>query len=104
MFSIMHIDGSGDVDPPIAAIHALFDELKDADTEHGDVTVRHTESGWFLSAHRDGRLVLENLEDGHGPGRHMIPVERERVLFLWRQLIAGDLDAVMSEPWRPGYR
>jgi hypothetical protein len=34
----------------------------------------------------------------------MIPVERERVLHLWQLLIAGDLDSVMAEPWKPGYR
>ena len=58
----------------------------------------------FISAHINGRLVLENLEDGHGPPRHMIPVERERVLHLWERLIEGHLDAVMAEPWRSGYR
>jgi hypothetical protein len=34
---------------------------------------------------------------------HMIPVPKERVLELWRRLIGGDIDGLLSEPWRPGY-
>ncbi len=33
----------------------------------------------------------------------MIPVSKERVLALWRLLAAGDIEAILKEPWRPGY-
>jgi hypothetical protein len=55
-----------------------------------------------MSAHRDGRLVLGHL-GGRGTERHMIPVSKERILELWRRLIHGDVDGVLSEPWTPGY-
>jgi hypothetical protein len=79
----------------------LYDELLSADREHGDVAVVHEESGWSISAHRDGRVVLEHL--GKGGERHMIPVSKDRVLELWRKLVVGDIDSLMTEPWKHGY-
>ena len=101
MYSILHADGSGDSNPPLTSLGALLDELKTADREHGDVAVVHEGTAWCLSAHRDGRLVFENLRDGGE--RHMIPVERAKVLELWGLLIAGQMDAILREPWKPGY-
>ena len=54
-----------------------------------------------MSAHRDGRVVLDHL-DTRGE-RHMIPVPKERVIDLWKRLIDGDIEALMAEPWKPGY-
>lgn len=101
MFSIIHTDGSGEENPPIESLAKLYDELLSADREHGDVAVVHDDSGWSMSAHRDGRLVLEHL--GSGGERHMIPVPKARVLELWRRLIDGDIDGLLREPWKPGY-
>lgn len=101
MYSVRHSDGSGTDDPPIESLGALYDELARADREHGDVAVVHDKTGWTISAHRDGRVVLEHLADGGE--RHMIPVPRDRVLELWRRLIAGDIDGLKTEPWKPGY-
>jgi hypothetical protein len=101
MFSIIHWDGSSDANPLVASLPALFDELRTADREHGDVTVVHEETGWSLSAHRDGRVVFENLSTGGE--RHMKPVPRERVLELWQRLVEGDVEGVLGEPWRSGY-
>jgi len=101
MFSVIHWDGSSDANPPIASLPALLDELSAADREHGDVVVVHEDTGWSLSAHRDGRVVFENLSIGGE--RHMKPVPRERVLDLWRRLIDGDVDGVLQEPWQSGY-
>lgn len=101
MFSFIHTDGSGTDNPPLEDLEALYDELLSADREHGDVYVVHEDSGWSMSAHRDGRLVLEHLKDGGE--RHMIPVPKERVIELWRRLAAGDIDGLLTEPWRPGY-
>jgi hypothetical protein len=33
----------------------------------------------------------------------MISASKERVLQLWKQLIEGDIDGLLKEPWRPGY-
>lgn len=54
-----------------------------------------------MSAHRDGRLVFEHL--GHGGERHMFPVPKEQVIQLWQRLIGGDIEALLTEPWKPGY-
>jgi hypothetical protein len=103
MFGVIHTDGSGDGDPPLDTLPELYDELLTADQEHGDVAVVHDESGWAMSAHRDGRLVFERLGTLGGTARHMIPVPKERVLELWRRLIQGDIDGLLLEAWRPGY-
>lgn len=101
MFNIIHSDGSSDDNPSIASLYELYDEILIADREHGDVAVVHEESGWSLSAHRDGRVVFENLRSGGE--RHMIPVSREKMIDLWQRLIAGDVDSLLREPWHKGY-
>jgi hypothetical protein len=103
MFGVLHTDGSGNDDPPIASLADLYDELLTADREHGDVSVIHDDSGWCMSAHRDGRLVFEHLPSKGGQ-RHMIPVPKERVLELWTRLISGDIDGILGEPWKEGYQ
>ena len=72
MFGISHTDGSGEDNPPVDSLSALYDELESADQELGDVAVIHDDTGWCMSAHRDGRLVFVDL--GNGGPRHMIPV------------------------------
>jgi len=100
-FNVMHTNGSCETNPPLESLSKLYDELSSADQEHGDVSVVHEETGWCMSAHRDGRLVFEHL--GEGGERHMIPVAKERVLALWRKLIDGDIEGIKAEPWIPGY-
>ena len=101
MFGVTHTDGSGEDNPPVESLSDLFDELLSADREHGDVSVINDDSGWCMSAHRDGRLVFGHL--GNGGCQHMIPVPKERVLQLWKRLIDGDIDGILSENWKPGY-
>ncbi|WP_437950331.1 hypothetical protein WME98_05565 [Sorangium sp. So ce296] len=101
MFSIIHTDGSGDENPPLESLSDLYDELASADREHGDVAVIHDDSGWSMSAHRDGRLIFEHL--GRGGERHMIAVPKARVLELWKRLIEGDIEGLLAETWKPGY-
>jgi hypothetical protein len=101
MFGVIHADGSSTENPPIESLDALYDELLIADREHGDVSVVHEDTGWSMSAHRDGRLVFENL--GEGGERHMIPVPKVRVIQLWIRLTTGDIDGLLTEPWKPGY-
>jgi len=102
LFSLLHADGSGYENPRLEDLGPLFDELLSADREHGDVSVVHEDSGWSMSAHRDGRLVFEHL-DGKGGPFHMIPVAKQRVLELWRRLAAGDIEGLLTEPWLSGY-
>jgi hypothetical protein len=95
-------DGPEDLPGREAALSALFDELATADVEHGDVSVTHMETLWYISAHRDGRVIIDRLGAPLNP-RHMIPVSKARTLELWRRLIDGDFAALEAEPWRPGY-
>jgi hypothetical protein len=102
MFGVIHMDSSGDDDPPVESLSDLYEELHTSGIVDGDVAVVHDDSGWCISAHRDGRLVFEHLGE-KGTERHMIPVAKERVLELWKRLINGDLEGILAEPWRPGY-
>jgi hypothetical protein len=101
MISTRRIDDSGAIDPPIESLSELYDELKSSDQEHGDVSVTDENTGWSISAHRDGRVVLVNLIEGGG--RHMHPVSKEKVLELWGVLASGGIERILSEPWRDGY-
>jgi hypothetical protein len=101
MFGVTHMDASGEDDPPLESLSALLDELETSGILDGNVAVIHDDTGWCLSAHRDGRLVFEHLAEGGE--RHMIPVPKERVLELWKRLIGGDIEGLLAEPWQPGY-
>ena len=101
MISVIHWDGSSDTNENADSFSALFDELQTSDREHGDVSVVHEESGWSLSAHRDGRMIFENLSSGGQ--RHIRFASKERIIELWILLLNDDVDAILSEPWLPGY-
>jgi hypothetical protein len=96
------MDASGEDEPPLESLSDLFDELKSSGIIDGNVAVINDDTGWCLSAHRDGRLVFEHLGNDGGE-RHMIPVSKERTLELWRRLIDGDIACLLAEPWTPGY-
>jgi hypothetical protein len=95
------MDASSHRNPPMESLSDLYDELHLSGIFDGDVSVTHQDSGWCMSAYRDGRLVFEHL--GEGGERHMIPVAKERVLELWKRLIDGDIAGLLKEPWEPGY-
>lgn len=101
MFSVIHMDASGNDDPPLEGLSDLYDELASSGVVDGNVAVIHQDSGWCVSAHRDGRLVFEHLQSGGE--RHMLPVGKARTIALWCRLIAGDTDGVLTEPWQTGY-
>jgi hypothetical protein len=103
MFGIIHADGSGEDNPGKERFSELYDELVTADREHGDVAVVNDDSGWCISAHRDGRLVMERLGTRGATARHMLSVTKKRTLEMWERLIDGDIDGLLKEPWRPGY-
>jgi hypothetical protein len=102
-YSIRHCNGDGEINPPMEALQSLYDELLSSNQEHGDVSVADEDSGWCISAHRDGRVVFGNLKDYGRSDRHMILVSKERVLQLWNKLIAGEIDQLLKEPWHQGY-
>lgn len=81
---------------------ALLQELEAApkDKEHTSVSVTH-KSEWCLGAYRGGYIVFENLEEGEP--RHKTDVSPDKIVALWCLLSDGDLDALESEPWKPGY-
>ncbi len=101
-FSITHVSGAMEPDPRRAALRALVEELAAADVEHPDVAVTH-DSGWTLSAFLDGRLVWENVEGDDGEPRHLVQVGRQELVRLFEALADGDVAAVDSEAWQPGY-
>ncbi|WP_395736906.1 hypothetical protein [Prosthecobacter sp.] len=102
MFGVTHMDGSGDDDPPVQSLDALYDELKLSGIMDGSVAVIHDDTGWCMSAHRDGRLVFEHLTKGGE--MHMKPVRKEQVLELWQRLIEGNIGGLLSESWKSGYK
>jgi len=79
----------------------LLDSLATPDPEHPDVSLNH-ESGWSASVFRSGLVVLENVETGEGPWHMLLPSPRH-AMELWRLLAAGDVEAIRSHPWAPGY-
>lgn len=75
-------------------------EADPEDEEHTSVSVTH-ESEWCVGAYRGGYVVFENLEEGQP--RHMTDVPPDKIVALWQLLADGDLGALESEPWKPGY-
>jgi hypothetical protein len=100
-FSITHLDGSMEQPDDASGFSELLDELDDAGVEHGDVAVGH-DSGWTLTLLARGRLVWENVEEGSAP-QHLDDLSRDEALELMRLVAGGDIDAVASRPWDPGY-
>jgi hypothetical protein len=103
MYGILHLDGSGEDNPPVEKLSTLYDELLVADPEHGEVAVVDDDSRWCLSVYRNGLIVFEQLGTRGTTARHMGSVSKARVLELWRRLIKGEIDGLLAEPWIPGY-
>ncbi|MGH3117437.1 MAG: hypothetical protein ACRDQ2_10065 [Gaiellales bacterium] len=100
-YTITHTSGAMDQDPPVSALRVLVDELASADVEHPDVAVAD-ESGWALSAFKDGRVVWENVEEDVEP-RHLEGVDRERLVTMFEALARGDVASIEANSWMPGY-
>ncbi|MFG3257090.1 hypothetical protein [Streptomyces sp. NPDC048172] len=100
MSHFMHDVMGATVDEPDPETRArVLDGLAEADDEHPDVSLSH-ESGWYLSAFRDGLLVWENTEDGSAPPGELREVAREEILRLFGLLARGDIASVERLPWR----
>lgn len=102
MYGIMHMDGSGEDEPPVERLPDLYDELFNSGIFDGSVAVIDDRSAWCMSAHRNGALIFVHL-DGEGGPFHMSAVPKERVVELWKRLVDGDVEGLLREPWRPGY-
>jgi hypothetical protein len=103
MYGIIHMDASGDEDPPIEDLSLLYDELYDSGIEDGNVAVIHDDSHWCMSAHRDGGVIFECLGEKNSE-RHMDSVPKWQVLAMWKRLIEGEVDGLLKESWKPGYK
>lgn len=88
-------------DPPVSRMLYHLSSFDPNDREHECVTLNHRESGWGIAVFESGLLILEQMSDV--PPRHMRVADRQKILSLWKALAAGDIDAVMAEPWAPGY-
>lgn len=102
MYGVVHMDASGDDDPPVESLSDLYDELQASGIVDGSVAVIHDDSHWCISAYRDGGVVFECIGE-RNTERHLESVPKERVLELWKRLIDGDIDGLLKEPWKPGY-
>jgi hypothetical protein len=98
---IRHAFGAEEDDPAKDTLVRLIGELDTSDAEHGAVSIS-TESGWTLSAHRDGSVVWENVERDDEP-RHMQGQARDRMVSLFAAVADGHLQSVEEQPWRYGY-
>jgi hypothetical protein len=85
--------------PSVESLDRLVAELNSADAEHPAVSVAD-ETGWALSAFRDGRVFWENVEADDEP-MLLEDMSRGDLLDMFRLLAAGDLDALRRLPWRP---
>lgn len=100
-FTVTHWLGQMERGSDSTDLAGLLAELDFADPEHGDVAVE-AESGWALTARRNGSVTFENVEEDGDP-RHMRDVPRDKVLELMRQVASGDIEAVSREDWQPEY-
>lgn len=87
--------------PDEAAMSVLLSSLAAQDPEHPDVSLSH-ESGWCLSVFGSGLVVLENVETGDGPWHMRLPSPQHSLNF-WKMLSDGQIPAIQSHPWVPGY-
>jgi len=91
-----------DHDPPLSALGTLVAELENADNEHPDIAVT-IECGWTLSAFRGGHVIWENVEADDVLPQHMLGVNSDQLLILFRSIATGDLAVVERQPWMNGY-
>jgi len=87
------------------SLPALLEELDGPlDDENPDVAITDDDTGWMLSVFQSGRLIWENPEEGPEEPRHMVDIPRSETLRIMSLVATGDLAAVESLNWRPGYQ
>ncbi len=93
--------GESEDSPSKKRMKEILAELETEDPEHPDTWLTH-ESGWTLSVHESGLVVLENPESDEEP-KHLPKLSRSHALGLWVKLAKGKLDELAREPWTAGY-
>ena len=96
-------EGLTEFEPGERRLRALLSSLDDPDLDYPDVTLSHA-SGWSVTAHAGGLVVLENLERPDRSARHRRGLTNPEILAIWNLLAAGDLTALEQLPWSPGER
>lgn len=91
-----------DDDPSVSRMLYHLSSFDVDDQEHACVTLVHRESRWRVAVFESGLLILDR-QSSDAPPRHMRVADQQKILSLWKALAAGDIDAVMSESWAPGY-
>ena len=99
-YRVTHCSGATEKDFPVDRFGELLDELVSADSEHFDISVCH-ESEWCLSLYRSHVAVLEQLEGG--ASMHSAPLTRDEALSLMAKVARGDIEELLTFPWKPGY-
>src|SRR3982751_2087684 len=92
--------GAMESNPSPERMAEVLDNIDPDDEEHVDVSLSH-ESEWCMSVFTSGLVVFENLEEGEP--MHMRDISRQQTLEMWQQLARGEIDALLSLPWQPGY-
>ncbi len=101
-YFLTHLHGEGDPPGHTTSFDELLQELDHADEEHPDVSVSHG-SGWTLSAFRDGRVILEDVEDSSILPQHIKHLSRPEIIALMELLAAGNIEDMRTGAWCPGY-
>jgi hypothetical protein len=94
MTTLIHIDGSGSDLSHVDELNELYAELVKSDVEHGKVSVIDDDSAWCISVHRNGLVILENLNNAGA--MNLQNVSREDVVHILRQLIDSQIDSIRS--------
>ena len=101
MHSVMHWNGTmEDLDPRTqeAQLVALLRELETAPEGYGKVSLFDDDTGWAITAFRDGNLLLYNAEL-NSPMAHLRGAEP---LEIWRRFLVEGTEAIRALPWQAG--
>jgi hypothetical protein len=100
-FIVTHRYGAMRRETSLDVIDGLLAELdeRQEDLEHPVVAVE-TVDGWCVSAHLDGSLTFENLENRRTIApRYLRDVERSRKVEIMRAIALNQLSEVERFPW-----
>jgi hypothetical protein len=96
--AIRHAFGGMESDPSLDGLRALLAELDEvADDEHPDVSICD-ESGWELSAFRDGTLIWGDVESGDDE-LELSDVPRDEMVRLFELVAIGRTEELRGLPW-----
>lgn len=94
-----NIMGESIDEPDEEGIREVLAELRDADSEHFDVSLVH-ESGWSLSVYPDKNLVWENVNEDEVRPRDLTLDSWQGVVDVLLKLSRGEISTLNSLDWR----